>query len=75
VYHPAMELGAKTLIVLTACQRAAEVLPDEMTTNQNDMGLAALQAAVNSTMSMMESWPAEPSMEGFVNPTWNGEVF
>jgi hypothetical protein len=70
-----MELGAKTLIVLTACQRAAEVLPDEMTTNQNDMGLAALQAAVNSTMSMMESWPAEPSMEGFVNPTWNGEVF
>jgi hypothetical protein len=70
-----MELGAKTLIVLTACQRAAEVLPDETTTNQNDMGLAALQAAVNSTMSMMESWPAEPSMEGFVNPTWNGEVF
>jgi hypothetical protein len=67
-----MELGAKTLIVLTACQRGAEVLPDEMPTNQDNMGLAALQAAA---MSMMESWPAESSMEGFVNPTWNGEVF
>jgi hypothetical protein len=70
-----MELGAKTLIVLTACQRAAEVLPDEMTTNQSNLGLAALQAAANSAMSMMESWPAESSMEGFVNPTWNSEVF
>jgi hypothetical protein len=39
------------------------------------MGLAALQAAANSTMSMMESWPVESSMEGFLHPTWNGEVF
>jgi hypothetical protein len=46
-----------------------------MTTNQSNLGLAASQVAANSAMSMMESWPAESSMEGFVNPTWNSEVF
>ena len=51
VYHAAMGMGAKALFVLTACQRAAEVLPGRLTTaNRRIARLPALRADVSSAM-------------------------